>query len=36
MKDELGGKMMKKIVALRTNMHIYLTNDGKSVWWKEK
>ena len=26
-KDELGGKIMKKIVALRSNMYTYLTNE---------
>ena len=32
MKDELGGKMMKKIVALRTNMYIYhLTSTSRMM-----
>lgn len=26
-KDELGGKIMKKIVALRSNMYTYLTDE---------
>lgn len=26
-KDELGGKIMKKIVALRSNMSTYLTDE---------
>ena len=28
MKDELGGRIMKKYVALRPNMYTYLTDDG--------
>ena len=32
MKDELGAKMMKKIVALRTNMYIYhLTSTSRMM-----
>lgn len=28
MKDELDGKIMKEIAALRPKMYSYLTNDG--------
>lgn len=28
-KDELGGKIMKKIVALRSNMYTYLTDEDR-------
>ena len=30
MKDELGGKIMTELVALRPNTYSYLMNDGNS------
>ena len=28
MKDDFGGRIIKKFVSLRRNMHSYLTDDG--------